>query len=72
MILSLDPYTGVIPVQLVIAGGEATDDPEGREVLEEVLENAANDPDIHILLLPPDAHRTINDLQRLANIIIQK
>lgn len=62
----------VIPVQLVIAGGEATDDPEGREVLEEVLENAANDPDIHILLLPPDAHRTINALQRLANIIIQK
>jgi trehalose synthase len=62
----------VIPVQLVIAGGEATDDPEGREVLEEVLEHAANDPDIHIQLLPPDAHRTINALQRLADIIIQK
>jgi len=61
-----------IPVQLVLAGGGATDDPEGREVLEEVMQNAENDPDIHVQLLPPDAHRTINALQRLANIIIQK
>lgn len=62
----------VIPVQLVLAGGEATDDPEGRRVIEEVREAAGNDPDIHVLLLPPDAHRTINALQRLADIIIQK
>jgi trehalose synthase len=40
--------------------------------MEEVLEAAENDPDIHILLLPPNAHRTINALQRLADIIIQK
>ena len=60
------------PVQLVLAGGGANDDPEGKEVLDEVLEAAAGDPDIHVLLLPPDAHRTINALQRLADIIIQK
>ncbi|BCS54938.1 glycosyltransferase [Geobacter sp. SVR] len=62
----------IIPLQLVLAGGGATDDPEGKAVLDEVTEAAANDPDIHILLLPPDAHRTINALQRLADIVIQK
>ena len=62
----------VQPVQLVLAGGGATDDPEGQEVLDEVLEAAAGDPDIHVLLLPADAHRTINALQRLADIVIQK
>ncbi len=62
----------VIPVQLVLAGGEAMDDPEGKAVIGEVREAAGNDPDIHVLLLPPDAHRTINALQRLADIIIQK
>ena len=61
-----------IPVQLILAGGTATDDPEGREVLTEVQAAAADDPDIHILLLPPDAHRKINALQRCADIIIQK
>ncbi|MBN2106668.1 MAG: glycosyltransferase [Deltaproteobacteria bacterium] len=61
-----------IPAQLVLAGGGATDDPEGAAVLDEVMEKAAGDPDIHVLLLPPDAHRTINALQRLADIVIQK
>lgn len=62
----------VTPVQLVLAGGEATDDPEGRAVLEDVLEAAEGDPDIHVLLLPSGAHRTINSLQRLADIVLQK
>jgi len=62
----------VAPVQLVLAGGGATDDPEGKAVLEDVMEAAGNDPDIHVLLLPPDAHKTINALQRLATIILQK
>jgi trehalose synthase len=61
-----------IPAQLVLAGGGATDDPEGVVMLAEVIEKAAGDPDIHVLLLPPDAHRTINALQRLADIVIQK
>jgi len=59
-------------IQLVLAGGEATDDPESNSVIEEVRLAANSNPDIHILLLPPDAHRTINALQRGADIIIQK
>ena len=60
------------PLQLVLAGGGASDDPEGAAVLEEVKQAAADDPDTHILLLPPDAHRTINALQRAADIVVQK
>ena len=59
-------------LQLVLAGGEATDDPEGAAVLEEVRQTAAEDPDIKILLLPADAHRTINALQRSADLVLQK
>lgn len=59
-------------VQLVLAGGSATDDPEGEAVLQEVHAAADDDPDIHILLLAPDAHRTINALQRGADIVLQK
>ncbi len=61
-----------IPVQLVLAGGGATDDPEGQQVLSEVRAFAGDDPDIHILELPPDAHREINALQRGSDIIVQK
>lgn len=60
------------PVQLVLAGGGATDDPEGADVLKSVQEEAADDPDLHVLYLPGDAHRTINALQRAADIIVQK
>jgi trehalose synthase len=60
------------PVQLVLAGGGATDDPEGEEVLREVRTAAGDDPDIHILLLPSDAHREINGLQRASTICLQK
>lgn len=60
------------PAQLVLAGGGATDDPEGETVLNEVREEADDDEDIHILLLPNDAHRSINALQRISDIIIQK
>jgi trehalose synthase len=59
-------------LQLVLAGGTATDDPEGAEVLAEVTFEAQDDPDIHVLLLPPDAHRTINAIQRLSTIVLQK
>ncbi len=60
------------PLQLVLAGGEASDDPEGEAVLEEVRQATADDPSIHLLLLPADAHRTINALQRAADIVLQK
>lgn len=59
-------------LQLVLAGGEATDDPEGSAVLAEVQEVAEKDDDIFVLLLPPDAHRTVNALQRTADIVLQK
>ena len=39
--------------QLVLAGGGASDDPEGSAVLEEVREDAGTDPDVFILELPP-------------------
>jgi len=59
-------------LQLILAGGEASDDPESQEVIREVNREAGGDPDIHILLLPADAHRTINALQRSSDIILQK
>ena len=58
--------------QLVLAGGSATDDPEGAAVLAEVEAAAAGDPDIHILNLPPWSHVEINALQRGSTIVIQK
>jgi trehalose synthase len=58
--------------QLVLAGGTADDDPEGAQVLAEVRERAGKDPDIHILLLPPDAHLEINALQRGSTVVVQK
>jgi len=60
------------PFQLVLAGGGAADDPEGERVHRQVMDAADGDPDIHVLLLPPDAHRTINALQRLSDIVLQK
>lgn len=59
-------------LQLVLAGGGASDDPEGAAVLEEVKTAAENDPNIHILMLPADAHRIINALQRASDVVIQK
>ncbi|HYM09779.1 MAG TPA: glycosyltransferase [Bryobacterales bacterium] len=58
--------------QLVLAGGGAPDDPEGEEVLREVQEKAADDPDIHVLLLPPFSDLEINALVRGSTIVMQK
>lgn len=58
--------------QLVLAGGGASDDPEGTEVLAEVREAAGNDPDIHVLELPVFVPLEINALQRASTIVIQK
>lgn len=59
-------------IRLVLAGGGATDDPEGAQVLTEVREAAGRDPDIIVLDLPSNAHLQINALQRAATIVIQK
>jgi glycosyltransferase involved in cell wall biosynthesis len=59
-------------LQLVLAGGGAADDPEDEAVLSETRAAAQGDENIHILLLPADAHRDINALQRAADIVLQK
>jgi trehalose synthase len=59
-------------LQLVLAGGSATDDPEGATVEAEVRAAAGRDADIIVLQLPNDAHRTINALQRAADVVLQK
>jgi trehalose synthase len=58
--------------QLVLAGGSATDDPEGAQVLAEVQDAAAGDLDIFVLALPPNSNFEINALQRAATVILQK
>lgn len=60
-----------IDCQLVLAGGSATDDPEGPAVLEKVLCAASEDADIHVLDLPPTSHLEINALQRASTVVIQ-
>lgn len=61
-----------VDCQLVLAGGGASDDPEGESVLAEVRTAAANDPDVHVLNLPPWSALDINALQRGSTVIIQK
>jgi len=58
--------------QLLLVGGRACDDPECYHVLRNVRSAAQEDPDIHILDLPPDSHREINAFQRASNVIVQK
>jgi len=58
--------------QLVLAGGSASDDPEGAEVLKEVRHAAAGDADIKVLELPAWAPLEVNALQRASTIVIQK
>jgi trehalose synthase len=61
-----------VDCQLVLAGGGATDDPEGAVVLQEVMDAAGDDPDVIILNLPPWSALEINALQRASTVIIQK
>ncbi len=58
--------------QLVLAGSPASEDPEGEASLHEVKEDAGNDDDIHILMMPPDYHKEVNALQRMSDVILQK
>jgi trehalose synthase len=61
-----------VDCQLVLAGGGATDDPEGAVVLQEVMDAAGDDPDVIILNLPPWSALEINALQRASTVIVQK
>jgi trehalose synthase len=58
--------------QLVLAGGGATDDPEGPKIMEEVKKEADNDKNIFVLFLPPASDIEINALQRGSTVILQK
>jgi trehalose synthase len=61
-----------VDAQLVLAGGGASDDPEGQKVLDEVRAEADGDPDIFVLFLPPASDIAINALQRASTIVLQK
>ncbi len=61
-----------IQCRLVLAGGPASDDPEGEEVLARVREAAHGNRDIHLLMLPPNSDLEINALQRASAVVVQK
>lgn len=61
-----------VDMQLVLAGGGATDDPEGPVIMERVKEEAGKDKDIFVLFLPPSSDIEINALQRGSTVILQK
>lgn len=61
-----------IDCQLVLAGGFATDDPEGKPMFEELSKIAQTDKDIHLLNLPPFSDVEINAFQRASAVVVQK
>jgi len=61
-----------LDVQLVLAGGGATDDPEGPAIMKQVEEEAAGDKNIFSLFLPPGSDLEINALQRGSTVVLQK
>ena len=61
-----------IDLQLVLAGGGATDDPEGPVIMQQVQEEASKDKDIFVLFLPPSSDIEINALQRGSTVVLQK
>ena len=61
-----------VDCQLVLAGGEATDDPESTEVLTKTRERAQANPDIHVLAIPSGSDIEINALQRASSVVVQK
>lgn len=61
-----------VDMQLVLAGGGATDDPEGPMIMERVKQEAEKDKDIFVLFLPPSSDVAINALQRGSTVMLQK
>ena len=72
VIQSFEMVRKSVDCRLVLAGGTASDDPESETVLASVRERAGNNPDIHVLLIPPNSDLEINALQRASTIIVQK
>ncbi|MBX2992659.1 MAG: glycosyltransferase [Bacteroidetes bacterium] len=61
-----------VDMQLVLAGGGATDDPEGPAIMAQVQEEADKDKDVFVLFLPPSSDIEINALQRGSTVVLQK
>jgi trehalose synthase len=61
-----------VDCQLVLAGGGATDDPEGPALMQRVREEAEKEKDIHVIFLPPSSDVEINALQRGSTVVLQK
>ena len=61
-----------VDMQLVLAGGGATDDPEGPVILQQVMDEAEKDKDVFVLFLPPSSDLEINALQRGSTVVLQK
>jgi trehalose synthase len=63
------------PCQLILAGGLATDDPEGERVLDKIRHETKDDEDIHVLSLSLadrlENYLEVNALQRAASVIMQ-
>jgi len=60
-----------VDCQLILAGGSATDDPESIQVLHEIREQAADEPEIHVVDLPPTSNVEINAIQRASSVVIR-
>jgi trehalose synthase len=58
--------------RLLLVGGSADDDPEGKQVLAEVRERVAGADDVLVLELPPTSHVEINAIQRASTVVLQK
>ena len=61
-----------VDCQLVLAGGGATDDPEGPAIMQQVQEEAEKDKDIRVIFLPPGSDFEINALQSGSTVVLQK
>jgi trehalose synthase len=59
-------------LQLVLAGSQAKDDPEGLEYFKEIALAANGIADVYLLDLPAKSFKAINCLQRGATLILQK
>jgi trehalose synthase len=72
--LTIETYRHVkkeVNCQLIIAGGIASDDPEGDAILARIREQTKEEEDIIILNLSPESNFEINALQRAADVIMQ-
>jgi trehalose synthase len=61
-----------VDCRLVLAGWGASDHAEGQALLGEIAQAASGDPEVHVLVLPPDAALEINALQRAATVVVHR